>query len=359
MHRSRSIRAVFATLSLLAGLSVAAAARGAEVGWLYDVTVPVADQSSRARLEAAGRALEVVLGRLSGLAEVPRNEAVNRALAAPDLYYNQFRFEQDEDNQLQLRLQFAPAPILELVRDAELPIWRTNRALVVAWIAVDDGESRRILGADSDDPEAAALLEALRERARERGLPLRLPLLDLTDQLAVEPAAVWGRLGAALEPASERYGADVLLVGRVQQQADGRAGQRFSGDWELWIEDEVAQAGVDDADAEALGRLAADLAANELAARYAVEDRGTQQLDLAVQAVNDAADYGNLLRYVSSLEFVQEVVVSFAAADQLGISLVTSASPEQLLQLFELDQRLLPAEDAMPGSPIELVWQRP
>jgi len=343
--RWRVLVAVFA-----AGLAAASAVAD-EVPWLYVVEVPVEDQSSMARLDAAGRALAELLTRLTGLASVPRNEAVNRALAAPDLYYNQFGYERGgPDHGLRLRLQFTPQAVLDLIRDASLPIWRANRPAVLAWVVVDDGTERRILAADSEHPVVAAL----RQRARERGLPLRLPLMDLSDQLAVSPAVVWGRLSQTLMPASARYAADIVLVGRVQNLAGGG----WAADWEFWVEGDIRELELETAQPQPLGRAAADLVADELAARYAVLDRGVRRLDLVVSAVQGAGDYAELLRYFGSLEFVEQVTVSSVSGDRLGVSLFTAAEPVQLLELFRLDQRLFPDRlNESPAGAIEMVWQ--
>ena len=96
-------------------------------------------------------------------------------------------------------------------------IWRSERPSVIAWLVADDGTGRRILASDSEHP----VIDGLKDRAWDRGVPLQLPLLDLADQLLVEPAAVWGRLSQALVPASERYEAAIILIGRLQLQSDG------------------------------------------------------------------------------------------------------------------------------------------
>jgi uncharacterized protein len=331
-------------------LCLAVPLQAADVAWLYDVAVPVEDQSSSARLDAAGRGLTEVLSRITGLASVPRNEVVSRALAAPDLYYNQFRFDR-KDDELLLSLQFVPQSVLGLIRDARLPIWGANRPTVLAWIVVEDDNERSLLGAASEHP----LIDGLQDRARYRGLPLRLPLLDLADQLVVEPAAVWGRLSQTLLPASERYGADIVVVGRIQHLDD----DRWVAAWEFWIDAEVREHSQQSAEPAALGRGVADLLADELASRYAVLDRGVRRLELQVSAVNGAADYAEMLRYFNALEFVEQVQISSVASNRLGVSLMTGADPDQLMDLFRLDQRLFPdLLHQTPGPPIELVWQR-
>ncbi len=251
-----------------------------------------------------------------------------------------------------LRLQFVPDAVLGLIRDAGLPIWRSNRHKVLVWVVEDDGGERHILSADSDDP----VVQGISERARERGVPVELPLMDLTDQLAVEPAAVWGRLGQIIEPASARYGADAELMGRLQHTGD----DRWSASWELWVDGDVRDLDQEARDPAALGRAAADLAADELAGRYAVLDRGARRVDLVVSGVGSADDYAALLRYLGGLEFVQDVSVSSASGDKLGMSLITAADDDQLMELFRLDHRLTANTSVIePGSAIELVWQKP
>jgi uncharacterized protein len=334
-------------------LLASAPLRAEAADWLYDVSVPVADQSPAARIEAAGRALAEVLTRVTGLASVPPSDAVARALAAPDHLYSQFGYERAADGDtLLLRVQFVPGPVLDLVREARLPLWRASRPQVLAWVVVqDDAGDRQVQGAGSAHP----VVDGLRERARERGLPLRLPLMDLDDQLAVDPAAVWGRLSQTLEEASARYGADIVLVGRLQQMPD----QRWVGSWEFWLEGEIRYLNHEAHEAAALGRDAADLVSDELASRYAVLDRGTHRVDLAVSALTGPADYAELLRYLGGLEFVNELAVTQVAGDRVRLTLMTPAEPEQLQELFRLDRRLFPNTLSSDRSvALDLVWQR-
>lgn len=338
---------------LLAALAVALPLRAGEADWLYDVRVPVSDQTSAARIEAAGRALSEVLSRVTGLASVPRSEPVARALAAPDHLYTQFGYERAADGDgLLLRVQFVPGPVLDLVREARLPVWRANRPRVLAWVVVEEaGGERRVLSAASDHAVAVGLTE----RARQRGLPLRLPLMDLEDQLAVDPAAVWGRLSETLVTAAQRYGADIVLVGRLQQAPEAR----WVGSWEFWVEGDVRYLNHEARDGAALGHDAADLVTDELAARYAVLDRGIRRVDLAVSALQGPADYAELLRYLGGLEFVDELAVTQVAGDRVRLVLITPADPEQLRELFRVDRRLF--ANSLGGDrdvALDLVWQR-
>jgi hypothetical protein len=97
--------------------------------------------------------------------------------------------------------------------------------LTLLWVAVDGGQGERAVlpaaGAPPDTTqEMADLLESIRTSntaiADQRGLPITLPLLDLEDMNQIEFADVWGGFEQSLLPASTRYGADAVLVGRIR-----------------------------------------------------------------------------------------------------------------------------------------------
>ena len=195
-------------LWLAAGLAPPEPAVAAPLAWLYDVDMVVEGRTATARLAVSGEALAEVLSRVSGLAHVPRNDRVRDALDRPEAYYNRFVFLENG----KLRIQFTPGAILELMDEARLPVWSANRPQAILWLVVESGGRRRIV--DGQHPLAATLSE----RARQRGLILKLPLMDLEDRQRVRPAVVRGRLYASLEEASKRYGADVILAGQVQER---------------------------------------------------------------------------------------------------------------------------------------------
>jgi len=355
------VRWLLSTLICLGSLVLvgAPAARAEVVPWLYEVEVPVADQSAAARTAAAQAALLELLTRLTGLTNVPRMQAVTAALAAPDQYYNQFRFvdAQREDElgqpqkELHVSIQFEAASILRLLKSTDLPIWRADRPKVVAWVVVEANGQREIIGADSHSDLALAM----QQRAKQRGLWLTLPLLDLEDQVHVDPAAVWGRLSAVLDPASERYDADIVLVGRVQALDDGS----WAAGWEFWIDGAERPLAAKGEDSAMLGRGGVDFVADELAQRYAVLARAPQNIRLNVAGIRSPADYGNLLGYLGRLEFVDEVRLASVRGDRMALVLTTRAEPEQLLKMFAVDQYLAEAGGSgVSPSGIELLWQR-
>lgn len=340
-----SVRAVWHAAVCTLALALPAAA--VEVPNFYETEVPVADQSAAERGRAVEAALREVLTRFTGVAPLPESGVLGNAIAQADHYYHQYGYQAGPDGELRLRVSFVPNAMLSLVRAANLPIWRTDRPLVMVWVVVDDGQSRRILGADDDQP----LLDGLKARARQRGLPLRLPLMDLTDQMATEPGAIWGGLIEALEPASERYRPDMLLLGRVEERAPGTVGGAWSVRWTFHVDGDLQEFAGHHADPLELGRAAADQVADALAARYAVHQQGGGALQLVVGAIDSAADYADLLRYLGSFEFVEDLRVDSVQGDRIRLQLATGAGAPQLLELLRLDGRLLPEEPVSSFDP--------
>jgi len=325
------------------------------VPWLYEVAVPVASQSTAERERASADALLVMLTRVTGLAHVPRTELIRNALANAESFYSRFRFADAADGGLDLVVHFDPQAILELQKRASLPIWRSARDRIVAWLVIEQNGVRSLVSTASTDPFTSTLVQ----RARVRGLDLSLPLLDLEDQLKVTPAVVWGQLSQVLEPASERYGADVLLVGRLTGTTAADAAEEWHGEWELWLDNEVVPYQTSGADLPALAIEVVDLLADDLAGRNAVLGTKSDQLQLAVSGIRSAADYGGLLHYLEALEFIDAVHVRALQGDRLSLDLLTRADAEQLRTLFEADGKLFTDQLAVFGlADLQLVWRQ-
>lgn len=333
------------------------------VPWLYDVDVAVDGRTADARMAVSGAALAVVLSRVSGLAHVPRNAAVRTALAGSESYYDRFVFLNDRE----LRIHFVPVAVLNLMDEAKLPVWSANRPPVMAWLVVESGGVRRIVDGGH------ALGATLVERARQRGLILKLPLMDLEDRLRVRPSVIWGRLFSPLSEASARYQADVILVGRLREQAcipeplddlgvDGASalcgpmgGSIYAGSVEAWMDGEEFTTDFTATDSQDAGRMIADFIADELASRFAVLARAPNRIALTIGGITTPIGYGRLLGYLDALEFVTAVDVAAVRDDRLEITLHTRAGFDQLVELFQKDGRILPD----PADGAVLTWQGP
>lgn len=271
----------------------------ARVEGLYEVQVPVADQSAAERERALESALREVAVRITGTRSAGLGEALAADAVQAGRVVQQYGYLSSAEGLL-LQVQFEPAATEQMLRRQGLPIWSGQRPATLVWVALQDGAERRLLGAD--DPAPAS--EALRQRARARGVPLLLPLLDLEDQSRVRFADVWGGFFDSVLAASERYGADAVLVGRLQRQAGG-----WLARWTLFDRGETRDWSQSLDDLQAAAALGVDGLADALAARYAQQlgaATGDNGVTVWVEDVRSLEDYAELARFLRSRDLVRE-----------------------------------------------------
>jgi len=328
----------------------------AVVSWLYDVEVPVASQAERQR--AARTGLRELLVRITGLAELPANPEIQAALREPERYYGRFEFSMrsqprepvgsESPEQMVVALHYEPATVLALLRRAALPVWGADRPSVLAWVAVEEAGARRIVAASADE-----LVGTIRSRARQRGLEVGLPVMDLADH-AVTPATVWGRFWEAIESASARYNPDLILVGRVAQRADGS----WVSDWETrstGVADHSHDRAVAAPQAVAAG---VDAVADALADRFAVGGL-LDAITVTIRGASTIAAYASVLDYLRSREYIEHMEVKAVAHDVLTLHLHSRSSVAQLEELLSMGGPLaaVPATDGrQPTGSLEFAW---
>ena len=366
-------RLLFTCLAIGCAPTAAAAA----VDWLYDIEVQVASQADVERRRAASAGLAEVLSRVTGMVELPHHPEVADALRQPERFYARYEYSRrlpeaagdaSPTPATFLTLRFEPASILAMLRAADLPIWAANRPTILAWVAVQRGEQRRVSSATAPGELAAAL----QRRARQRGLKLLLPLLDLRDS-ALATASIWGLFWDDIQAASDRYAPDLLLVGRAVEGIDGR----WSADWQLRAPQHVKPLALHRSDALAVRRqerfdsfaesfqqqaasagaaalLALDGAANALADRFSV--RGTLgSIAVAVRGAQTVRGYASLLSYLQSQEFIERVDVDVVRPQTIGLRLHSRSNRAQLRKLLSVGDMLV--AEATADGPLSLSWR--
>lgn len=315
---------------------------------LYEVQVPVADRSGAARAEALRQAMTRLLVRVTGERDAARLVGIEALLAQPEQYVQQFRYldavpspaaSGSETDALALNVRFDGSALEQVLREQGLPVWGRERPPVLLWLAVG-GEQRHLIAADSDHP----LRETAERVARERGLPVLFPLLDLEDQARVGYADVWGGFDETVLAASERYHPQLVLQGRLQSGAGG-----WRGRWTLHIGQDRLQwqsTGVNASEALAEGL---HLAADRLALRLAVRALGAagQVERIRVREVRSLNDYARVLEYLAKLTPVRDVEVLAVEGDDLDLLLALDGERQTLERLLDIG-RVLERDAAAP-----------
>lgn len=348
----RPFIAALALLSLCALVPVPGRA-AVQVKHLYEAEVPVADQSDGERARALGQALEVVLTRLSGARDFARFDVLAQAVASPARYVQQFRYRQPRGGDgargeagpgLVLWARFDPRALEGLVTDSGLPLWGGERPLTLVWLAVEDGTRRYLVGSDTD---GEVRREMLTEAAR-RGLPLVFPLLDLQDQSRVRFADVWGGFFDSIREASQRYGAEAVLVGRLHRLRDGSWRAR----WSLLNRARETNWSQAPGPLKVVAAEAIDGTADILVSRYAFRPgQGAHtRITLSVEGVHTLQDFARLERYLAARSQVKHLQVVRVQGDGVLYELDILGGVAQLTRSFGLGSVLAPSQELVPST---------
>lgn len=232
---------------------------------------------------------------------------------------------------------FAAGLLNELLTNASVPIWDSNRPSVLVWMVIQDvyGE-RRLLTADGD-PE---IVELIRSFGVERGLPIIFPVLDFEDRRNLPVDALWSLDETAIRTASARYGADTILSGRLLFTPSGEK----VGLWQFIFQNQATVFDGLDSDLQAYLHGPLDRITNQLASYFAIVPAATDQtyVRLRVEGVDDLQAYSALLMYVRTLGLVRSVATASIDGSRLELDLGLQGNAQQLLELIALDRDLLP-----------------
>jgi len=196
--------AVFCSTSLFA----------VEVKDLYLAKVPVASQSKKDRGFALKNAMQSVLVKVGGEKTIFQHPALKPSLNRYNRFVTHYRYERIA-NENYLVATFNQDKINQLFVDAGLPIWGSLRPQVVLWLINEDGLMRQILSESSLSP----LAKQINLFSEQRGLPVIIPLMDLTDANHLATSDIWGRFAEPIYQASERYLAETIITVRLSNSS--------------------------------------------------------------------------------------------------------------------------------------------
>ena len=262
---------------------------------LYQARVPLADASEASRKAAVTEAFGRVLGQVAGRQAVAAlaqqaggADAAQRALLS-------FGGNTGADGVALLEARFDARAVREFLARRRIAALPDARPTLLLWLlAQRDGVPT---WAGADEPQDLAV--ALQQAAGARGLPLLLPVLDLTERsqlpASVDPADRTSMAG--LNTASARYRPDGILFGRLRG-----GGERWQVDLRL------ALPGHEDAVWSSSGaslQAAIDAAFETIGARLAPTgapvDGPPVQVQIAIDGISDLAAYARVWQHLQQV----------------------------------------------------------
>ena len=362
-----------------------------QVSGLYEHRVMVANESDAERNRAFREALEAVLLKVTGDRRWLRAPVIQQAISnaqsyveaisysseatevsadAIDLEQGEEIFSDPQENDVAgldnsqtreiretryIDVNFTQSLLDDLLASADIPVWDSNRPSVLVWIALQNNEGERhMLTADSN-PEIITFMQKF---AAERGLPIIFPVLDFEDRRALTEDAVWALDEDIIRRASERYGADSVLSGRLHFTISGE----LVGLWQFIFQGQVEVFDGFDEELESYLVEPLDRITNQLASHFALVPETTNQqiVRIQVEGIRDLSEYSALLNYVSGLGLVESVTTTAFEGQLLELQLGLLGNTQQLYELIALDRDLLPVTNTqrLNGSALTYRWTR-
>ena len=318
---------------------------------LYQAEVLSESQSDAQRRIDASEGLSQVLIRVSGRSDILQNPVIVAALKTPEQYYSEFsyaRVEAGNDEAAALpqpgldplpaetprqvmRIRFAPSLIAKILREADLPVWGSNRPSVLSWMAIDDESGRQVLG----EANPSLFAKTLNQAARARGVPLLLPLWDLEDSRGVSSSEIWGRFLGRIEAASKRYSPDKILVFRAESEFSNQ----WRGDWSLGEGGQWRSGTVYGESQAQLATALVGVLASVLSEQYAVTSTRSE-VRLTVEGITEIQDYAEVSRYLEGLTQVMSVQPVRILTDMVEFKLRSEGEVQQIIDVIALDRKL-------------------
>jgi len=316
---------------------------------LYEAEMPVEGQSREERTYVVREALKEVLVRISGRNEAGALAMDTALVPRPTRFVQQFRyrnFSQDEAIPVSLDgakpytqklwLLFTKKTVAKLLREQGFPVWGKTRPATLVWLAVDDQKQRLLLGNSTEHPGRTYI----EKEAKKRGLPLRLPLLDLADQLKLQVTDVWGNFADTLLDASLRYQAESVLVGRVYLSFSNTWHTRWTlysdgqrQDWEISNRENLREA----------INAGLSVTGEALSLKF-TQVNDVESSDVVVIKINNVASlsaYNKVTKYLKSLNVVSELQTPQINQDSIYIKIKSNRGKEGVAQAIALGHMLV------------------
>ncbi|GGM92207.1 DUF2066 domain-containing protein [Shewanella xiamenensis] len=323
-----------------------------EVSKLDEADVPVTSRAVPERNSALKTALEKVIIKNTGTARSLDNSVIQSQLANPDALLSQFGYV-EQNGQLLLKANFEHRRIVSLLRQAQLPVWGTQRPLTLFWVAMP-GEGDTILLSDSS---TSTERQAFSSFSDERGIPVLLPILDLDELMGINPNDVKGMFADIVASVSGRYQADFLALVAIEP-----AGNLVRYRLNLYSKTTIDSLtpplfsfnGSAENSAQAITAMMAALG-DYYFTKYAIADSG-EQVGASVTFVNidKMAQVVEVEKYLKQLSAVKNATLSRIQGNTVTFSLDLFGSQTDFERLLSLEPRIsvvAPGEFSASASP--------
>lgn len=291
---------------------------------LYTVVIQVTDNNLATRNKHLPRAFEVVVKRVASSKDILAEREYLDSLEHLDRFVSHY-FYTENDGAYNLTLRFNPQMINNLINKAGRKIL-TQREDILLWLVVTTpNEPASFVAYHTHDNVAKAVEVA----ANTFGVPVIMPLIDLTERLFISEEDVLTNNIKALKLGAERYSADTILLGNVKQADD-----IWYCEWNLFIGDvNVAWSSEDIILEPQIDSMVSTLADKMIAFKQSsTANRIAENISVRVNGLGSAADYAKVLEHLKCLNSVQQVEIGNVYSDYATFTLKSDSDREKVIR---------------------------
>lgn len=308
----------------------------AEIKGLYRMDVAVQSKDESTRNEDIRKALELVLKRLVRT-DAMQSKAVRAMLEKPDQFVLQYEYITKPTASAPLdylSVDFDPPRIKNTLREANISPWGEQRPEVLVWLSIEDNAQESMFVAD----QMPEIDQALRAAAEENGVPVTLPLWDLTDQQGLNLDDLVTGNGERIRQASARYETDAVLAGRLSHRPEGS----WDASWRLYLQnmDETWQGNFPDL--SGAFRSGTSGAYTRLAERFIPRTTQETTLELKIVGLSSLDAIDRATAYLSRLPQVEKLEWLGVDADHALFKLSVLGDRKSLEESLALGRVLRP-----------------
>ena len=223
----------------------------------------------------------------------------------------------------------------------------------MVWIVQEKGFERELLSSTSN----SSIISVINDFSQLRGLPVVMPMMDLTDLSALSTTDVWGRFSDPLAQASMRYLAEAVVVFRVSDSSllsptdknvncQGQCQtQSFALDWSLMTDLKNKQTQVHSEHYQGddvlllLNQALADIT-DVIYQKYALLSSNSNELYIDVVNIDSLNKLIEVTDFLEELSAVESVQLVSAKGESRRFKLSLIGSPEALVESLQLSKLL-------------------
>ncbi len=344
-----------------------------EVKNLYNAKVEVSSQTNSERKRALEQAMGAVVIKVGGQQALLSNTTIRQGLRNASRYLTKYRYQRNAEK-LELLVTFDEKKINQLFERAHAPVWGSLRPQILLWLVEENGLRRTTLSNatkssfadDSLIPTSYNLPESVDQFSRNRGLPILMPLMDLTDVNTISTFDIWGRFAAQVKNASQRYNPESIVIVRLSnssllplqdktEQVENcllcqKEAQKYALDWSFIAD--AQDSNLDKIDAQEFGDVSFGTSPNELLQealslisdkiyqKYALNSGDEQNYIIDVANIPSLKDFIEVERFLEQLSSVKSVKLLYASGDYRRFELTLKSSGQAFIASLKLNKQL-------------------